>query len=129
MIILYILYRNQSYNNESGHNKDKIFRKVSDDLNKTFPQNVDKYTVIQSSMYHNGEFIYSYKGDFESLTNDFNISKYEWEQNQYNSLRNTVCTSPDFKSFRDYDIDIIWSYVNLDGKYFSEVKVETKKCP
>ena len=25
MIILYILYRNQSYNNESGHNKDKPY--------------------------------------------------------------------------------------------------------
>ncbi len=111
-----------------GNSKDQLFKSTSNELNEMCPMTIDEYTVLTSTVYINGDFIYKYNCDIDNFFNDFDFSKYEWEKNQYQSMKNLFCTAPDLQEFRDNDINVVWKYYDLLGNEFSEMTVNSNNC-
>tara|TARA_Y100000996_G_C22515269_1_gene640147 strand:- start:460 stop:858 length:399 start_codon:yes stop_codon:yes gene_type:complete len=110
------------------NSKDQLFKNTSKELNEMCPMTIDQYTVLTGTGYINGDFIYKYTCDIDNFFNDFDLSKYEWEQNQYQGMKNLFCTDPELQVFRDYDINVIWKYYDSWGNHFSEMKVNSNNC-
>ncbi|MDA8728901.1 hypothetical protein N9M49_03290 [Flavicella sp.] len=105
----------------------KTLRDTSHDLNKTLPQTLDKYTVLNTSTVIDESFMYSYTMDKKFL-DDYSISKSYWIENQVSNLTNFYCTDPDFKWFRDNNINVIWRYNDLNGNHFETIEINRSDC-
>lgn len=105
----------------------KTLRDTSNDLNKTLPQTLDKYTVLNTSTVIDESFMYSYTMD-KKILDDYSISKSYWIENQVSNLTNFYCTNPDFKWFRDNNINVIWRYNDLNGNHFETIEINRSDC-
>ena len=110
-----------------SNERDILFEFTANELNKLCPMVIDEYTRLTSSVYIDGEFIYNYVID-TGFFYEFDISKSDWERIQLQSMKNTFCTDPDFQTFRDYEMNMVWKYYDLTGKYFSKIEIHTSDC-
>jgi len=106
---------------------NKILRDTSNDLNKTCPQTLDKYTVLNTTTVIDESFMYNYTMDKQVLY-DYGVSKSYWLENQVSNLTNFYCTAPEFKWFRDNNINVIWRYNDLDGNHFETIEINRSDC-
>ena len=106
---------------------NKTLRDTSNNLNKTLPQTLDKYTILNTSTVVDESFMYNYTMD-KKILDDYSISKSYWLENQVSNLTNFYCTDTDFKWFRDNNINVIWIYNDLDGNYFETIEINRSDC-
>jgi hypothetical protein len=72
-------------------------------------------------------FIYNYHIDV-SLFNDFKISKNDWLEQQELILTNFYCTDPKFVLFKEKNVNVIWSYYDLNGAFIYDFKLNQSSC-
>lgn len=106
---------------------DEYLALFSNEVNKTLPMEIDKYTTLASTYGGNGKIIYYYTVDLKVLT-DYGITKQTLINEQKNILRNSFCTTPSFKIFRENNIEMIWIYSEADGTFFAQFKLRDANC-
>ena len=88
---------------------NKMLRDTSNEINKTCPQTLDKYTVLNTTTVIDESFMYNYTMDKQVLY-DYGVSKSYWLENQVSNLTNFYCTDPNFK----------WKGLSFNGDNLTE---------
>ena len=106
---------------------NKLLRDTSNEMNKTCPMVIDEYTTLMNTGVINESLMYNYKIN-KDFFNDYDISKSQWEKNQVNQLTNFYCTDPDFKLFKDNNVNVIWKYSDWDGFPIDKIEINSNDC-
>jgi len=111
----------------NNNSTEEILRKTSNSMNKNCPQIIDKYTTLNNITTYGKNFIYNYYIDV-SMFNDFKISKNDWTEEQELILTNFYCTDPKFVFFKEKNVNVTWSYIDLNGSSIGEIKLNQSSC-
>ncbi|NVK24285.1 MAG: hypothetical protein HWE10_05110 [Gammaproteobacteria bacterium] len=103
-----------------------LLRQSSNDLNKTTPLMVDQETQLDSTYVLPNKFVYKYTL-ISYMRENLDAEKF------YNTILQQVtayvCSSPDMQFFVDNNVDVGYSYYDMDNVYITEAVVKTADCP
>ena len=125
-IILILPYTIFSQNLSDEEIKNSLVT-VSNKINESCPQVIDKYITLVSTLVIDKSLKYMYVMD-PDMFYDYNKSKSEWLESQNTQIRNYYCTSPEFSDYRKHNIKVTWRYSDLKGSYLGEFTFDNKSC-
>ena len=99
----------------------------SQELNKDLPMVLDDVTVWVGTSSYKNTLIYHYTID-PKIFSIYQITKTQWEKVHSNFLKNSFCTDPDSKWFKDNNVNTKYKYSYLDGKFLVEIDVNNSDC-
>ena len=105
---------------------DKKLNEISNKMNKSCPMVIDECTTMLNTFGGMGKVRYNIQIDTDCLTDYDNIG--EWIIYQNYSMTNSFCTDPSFKSFREMDVTMVWTYYDLFGNWTGKVELNNKDC-
>ena len=115
----------------SNQELNEILKYASEEINKNTPFIVDEYTTLVNSLGlvigGNGMIVYHYQID-ESIFNEYDVSKSDFESYKQIELKNFYCSDPDFQLFRDNDVTGTWKYTNLLGTHIAKITIYSSDC-
>ncbi|CAD7288136.1 hypothetical protein [Campylobacter suis] len=101
------------------------------ELNKNYPQQVDKVTLITNTSCTNKELTYAYslltndEVPFHKFTDEM-IAEFNAKQRQL--MRNFICTDPEVTELRNYVDRIVFRYNLEDGRFFTKIAIDFTEC-
>lgn len=115
----------------SNQELNEVLKYASEEINKNTPLVVDEYTTLVNSLGlvigGNGMIVYNYQID-ESIFDEYDVSKSDFELYKQIELKNFYCSDPDFQLFRDNDVSGTWKYTNLLGTHIAKITIYSSDC-
>ena len=102
--------------------------KVSNEMNKTCPMVIDECTTMMSTYGGMGMIMYNINFDTNCLARLDMSSVSEWEIYQTISMKNSFCTDPTFQIFKDFGVNMIWKYWDVDGSFLTKIEFTVNDC-
>jgi len=106
---------------------NKLLAEVSNKMNQTLPMEVDSYTTMMNTYGGMGMVVYNIRLNTDYF-NDYGITKSEWLVSQKEQMINIFCSDPSFKSFRDLKVNVSWKYIDLNGRFVAQIKLNYMDC-
>ena len=107
---------------------NQMLSEVSQEINKNCPMPIDECTSIISTYGGMGMIMYNLHFDTSCLKELGMSSINEWEIYQTIAMKNTYCTDPSFQTFKDFDVKMIWKYLDLDGSFIAKIEFTNEDC-
>jgi hypothetical protein len=100
---------------------------MMNEMNKTCPQVIDKYTTLINIYGGNGIFRHNYQID-NSYFNTMPITKKDFKEIQNEILKNKYSTDPSIEMMKAWGINVIWKYYDDSGIVIGEITLNRKDC-
>ena len=107
--------------------KDETLVSMMNEMNKTCPQVIDKYTTLINIYGGNGIFRHNYQID-NSYFNTMGITKKDFMELQNEILKNKFCSDPSIEMMKAWGINVIWKYYDDSGIVIGEITLNRKDC-
>lgn len=94
---------------------DIILKKVAEESNKLYPMQLDKNTkIISTASIGNKTLCYKLEIPNKPTVEEINF--------QTEKIKNSYRTNPNYEIFRDYKVNIVYSYSNPVGEFLFDIK-------
>jgi hypothetical protein len=107
--------------------KNETLESIMNEMNKTCPQVIDKFTTLINIYGGNGIFRHNYQID-NSYFNTMGITKKDFMELQNEILKNKFCSDPSIEMMKAWGINVIWKYYDDSGIVIGEITLNRKDC-